>query len=82
MMMVFASDAGIEVLRRSKTISVDGTFSSTPAPFTQVFVLMATLPGGSQMPAVFGLLPNKKASTYTHFFKVVKGLADDMFTGT
>ena len=82
MMMVFASDAGIEVLRRTTTISVDGTFNSCPPPFIQVFVLMAKLPQGSQMPAVFGLLPNKMATTYTHFFRVVRGLSEDMFSGT
>jgi hypothetical protein len=36
---------------------------------------------GSNIPAVFGLLPNKNSSTYTHFFRVVEGLAEDMFKG-
>ena len=80
-MLVYASDAGIEVLRRASIISVDGTFASCPAPFLQVFILMATLPQGSKIPAVFGLLPNKLASTYSHFFRVTKELTEDMFSG-
>ena len=47
--MVFASDAALEVLKRTTVISIDGTFSSAPAPFLQVFVLMATLPMGTQV---------------------------------
>jgi hypothetical protein len=34
--MVFASDTGIEVLKKAKIISVDGTFRSCPPPFLQV----------------------------------------------
>ena len=81
LMLVYASDAGIEVLQRASIISVDGTFASCPAPFLQVFILMATLPQGSKIPAVFGLLPNKLASTYSHFFRVTKELTEDMFSG-
>jgi hypothetical protein len=33
------------------------------------------------VPAVFGLLPNKLSSNYTHFFRVMKGLSEDMFKG-
>jgi hypothetical protein len=81
MMMVFASDTGIELLRRATTISVDGTFSSVPAPFIQLFILMASLPKGGSTPAAFGLLPNKNTQTYSHFFTIIKGLAEDMFQG-
>jgi hypothetical protein len=81
MIMVFASDSGIEVLRRAKTISVDGTFSSVPGPFLQLFILMASLPKGGSIPAAFGLLPNKTTRTYIQFFTVLKGLAEDMFQG-
>jgi hypothetical protein len=42
---------------------------------------MATLPNGKNIPAAFGLLPNKLASTYTHFFQIIAGLDEDMFKG-
>jgi hypothetical protein len=79
MLMVFASDSGTEVLRRATTISVDGTFSSVPAPYIKLFNLMASLPKGVTIPAAFGLLPNKNMRTYSHFFTVIKGLAEDIF---
>jgi hypothetical protein len=81
MMIVFGSNEAVEVLRRSPYISVDGTFDTAPPPFVQLFILMATLPNGSTCPTVYGLLPDKTAATYTQFFNIVKGLADDMFTG-
>jgi hypothetical protein len=81
MMLVFGSNEAVEVLRRSPLISVDGTFDTAPPPFVQLFILMATLPNGSTCPTVYGLLPDKTAATYTQFFKIVKDLADDMFTG-
>ena len=79
--LIFASDAGIEVLQRAKVISVDGTFSSSPPPFLQLFIIMATLPGGSKVPAVFGLLPDKRYETYAHFFQAVADLSEVMFKG-
>jgi hypothetical protein len=39
---------------------------------------MAELPQGSTIPAAFGLLPNKAVLTYTHFFRVINDLADNM----
>jgi hypothetical protein len=42
---------------------------------------MASLPNGASIPTVFRLLPNKAARTYTQFFRVVKNLSDDLFTG-
>jgi hypothetical protein len=80
--MVFASNEGIEVLKRAKTISIDGTFTSCPPPFIQVFIIMASLPSGGNVPCVYALLPNKLSSTYSQLFGIVKNLAEDMFTGT
>jgi hypothetical protein len=79
--MVFASDSAIQILLHAETISVDGTFTSCPPPFAQLFILVATLPQGSTIPVVYGLLPNKTAKSYTKFFQIVQGLADNMFRG-
>jgi hypothetical protein len=81
MIMVFASDSAIQILLRAETISVDGTFQTCPPPFAQLFILIATLPQGSTVPVVYGLLPNKTAKTYTKFFRIVEGLAEGMFKG-
>jgi len=82
--IVFASDFGIEILEKAASICVDGTFRSAPAPFCQVFVIMAELgcASGASIPVVFGLLPNKTTATYVKFFEIVAGLSENMFTGT
>ena len=43
---VFASDFAIEKLETLSAISVDGTFSTCPPPFYQLFIILAKLPGG------------------------------------
>ncbi len=79
---VFASDFAIEKLEMAEVISVDGTFSTCPPPFHQLFIIMAKLHGGTNIPCVFGLLPNKTSATYIKFFQVVANLSDKMFAGT
>ena len=81
MMAIFASDHAIEMLESSTAIFVDGTFSTCPPPFHQLFIVLARLPGGSTIPCVFGLLPNKLAATYTKFFTTVANFTEKMFTG-
>ena len=44
---------------------MDGTFKTTPAPFSQVYEVMARSgTGGQGLAWGFGLLPNKRAETY------------------
>jgi hypothetical protein len=42
---------------------------------------MASLPEGSNIPVMYGRSPNKLVSTFTHFFRIGEGLAEDMFKG-
>ncbi|MBM3938788.1 MAG: transposase [Sphingomonadales bacterium] len=82
-MAIFASDYGISVLEKARVIYVDGTFSKAPAPFCQLFVVMAELGCATRatIPVVYGLLPNKKTETYTKFFEQVARLSENMFKG-
>ena len=48
-------------------ISIDGTFSRCPVTHTQLVTCHAVCPTGFSFPFVFGLLQDKKASTYTTF---------------
>jgi len=80
-MAIFASDFGLQLLQKAPVIAVDGTFSTCPAPWCQLFVLQAVMEGGISYPVVFGLLPNKTAQTYLKFFTELSTLADDLFTG-
>ena len=43
--------------------------------------MQARLPDGSMIPVAYGLLPDKKASTYTKFFAVLAQASTTMFKG-
>ena len=58
----YISDTGAQVLRTYKVWCMDGSFQTTPAPFSQVYVLMARSEmGGQGLACGFGLLPNYRA---------------------
>ena len=78
---IFASEFGVEMLQKAPVIAVDGTFSTCPTPWCQLFVLQAVMDKGLSYPVVFGLLPNKCAATYLKFFQEVAALSEDMFKG-
>ena len=64
--LVYISDTGAQVLRTHKVWCMDGTFRTTPSPFSQVYIVMARSEiGGQGLACGFGLLPNKKAETYS-----------------
>ena len=44
-------------------------------------LLQAQLMNGTNIPVVFGLLPNKETTTYIKFLAEVSNLTDNMFKG-
>lgn len=80
-MIVCASDAAIQLLLTARVISGDGTFSTCPAPFDQLFVLIADVTETVNLPCVFALLPDKRAETYLKLFSIVASLHDELFKG-
>ena len=55
---------------------LDGTFATAPAPFAQVYIVMAKQANGGQgLPCAFAFLPNKQTETYelmlTKIFEIV-----------
>ena len=74
-MVIFMSKWGFEILSNHETWLFDGTFESAPEPFSQIYIGMAASEiGGKGIPCIYGLLPNKKSSTYETMFKKVKEL--------
>lgn len=69
--IIFATDANLAIAARCDRWFVDGTFKSTPALFLQVYTLHAMPFDGVMIPLVYGLLPNKRASTYRRFFELL-----------
>ncbi|CAF1574712.1 unnamed protein product, partial [Didymodactylos carnosus] len=76
-MLLFGSVTQLELLFDSPTIFMDGTFSSTPPFFDQVYTIHA-MKFGTSFPCVFGLLPDRKKSMYQQLFKVLQDLAISM----
>ncbi|CAF1246239.1 unnamed protein product [Adineta ricciae] len=76
-LLIFASPKQLELLFNSSILFMDGTFSSTPPHFDQVFI-MHVLKFESSLPCCFGLLPDRKKSTYQQLFQELKGVAVSM----
>ena len=76
--LIFMSDFGKRILQASNTFYMDGTFSTCPEPFGQLYTVFAD--GGGPVdkiyPCAFMLLPNKKSDTYDHAFFKLKQLLD------
>jgi hypothetical protein len=89
--MIFMSEMGKFVLSTASAWFLDGTFSTAPKFFTQVFIICGKLPNGTVLPGAFMLLPDKEAATYrkvryardcvTRFFSL-KTLAFSTITGS
>ena len=60
-------------------ISVDGTFSRCPTTHYQLLTCHAVCQNGFSFPFAFGLLPDKKASTYNTFFSSVDSISSERF---
>jgi hypothetical protein len=62
-MIGFASNFGLHLLRQAEIWSADGTFAVTPAPFYQLYTILAHLDGYAY-PAAFVFMPGKKRYMY------------------
>lgn len=74
---LFMSDAQIEIALESDTLFVDGTFSITPFPFYQVFVLRGKV-GNNRYTIGTALLPNKREETYKELFQLMVDVVKDV----
>ncbi|CAF4036620.1 unnamed protein product [Rotaria magnacalcarata] len=70
-MILFVSDEQLKMLFSAETILMDGTFSSCPKIFDQVYTIRT-------FPCVFGLLPNRLKLTYQFLFHELKSIAIQM----
>ncbi|CAF4000589.1 unnamed protein product [Rotaria sp. Silwood2] len=65
------------MLFAAETIIMDGTFSTCPSTFDQVYTIHA-IKHDQSFPCVFGLLPNRLKSTYYFMFNELKSIAIQM----
>ncbi|CAF3215169.1 unnamed protein product [Rotaria socialis] len=75
--LLFASREQLKMLLGADTILMDGTFSTCPSMFNQVYTIHAVKYDES-FPCVFGLLPNRLKTTYHFMFQELKSIATQM----
>lgn len=72
----FGSQLGKESLQRAEIVFADGTFKSCNKLFHQLYSLHVDLGSTDRetrvRPALYALLPNRKKSTYTKLFSLIK----------
>ena len=68
--LIFMSNFGKRILKASNTFYMDGTYSTCPVPFGQLYTVFADGggPGDKIYPYAFMLLQNKKSDTYHNAF--------------
>jgi hypothetical protein len=64
-LVVMFSNMGLCTMRTCHNISIDGTFSTAPAPFRQIVFLQASQAGKRAVPVVFALLTHKVNKYHT-----------------
>jgi hypothetical protein len=67
----YASNFGLNLLKKAETWSSDGTFSVCPEPFFQMYTVHAHL-GRHSYPAAFLFLPGKKKLHYHEALRALK----------
>ena len=75
--LLFVSNEQLKMLFNAETILMDGTFSSCPSMFDQVYTIHS-IKFDQSFPCVFGLLPNRTKSTYIFMIQELKLLAEQM----
>ena len=77
--LVYSTARNIELLCRSPTWFVDGTFKTSPSIFTQIFAIMGlrmrqtpTETEGVALPMVYAFLSHKTEAQYTQVMEAVR----------
>ena len=74
--IMFASDDGLELLGSSEIWYMDGTHSTCPSQFEQLFIIRVPL-GDTCVSAVYAYLPSKKEDDYTSMLNALKEVCND-----
>ncbi|CAF2972812.1 unnamed protein product [Rotaria sp. Silwood2] len=75
--LLFSTSEQLKMLFAAETIFMDGTFSTCPSMFDQVYTIHA-IKYDQSFPCIFGLLPNRQKSTYHFMFRELKAVAVQM----
>ncbi|XP_071118353.1 uncharacterized protein [Haliotis cracherodii] len=75
--LIFTTDKNLELLCEADIVYEDGTFSSSPKLFDQVYTIHAEFQE-HMFPLVFCLLPNKAECTYVRAFEYIQEAAHNL----
>jgi hypothetical protein len=75
--IIFSTQECMQLLSKSNIWFMDGTFSSAPVLFHQLFVIRAPL-GDSAVSCIYALLSGKTQIIYEELFKAIINKADEM----
>jgi hypothetical protein len=75
--VAFATQANLNLLQRAAELFVDGTFKTTPEPFTQIYSIHGKVLG-KVVPLVYALLPNKNRRSYDRLLEELKRLLPNL----
>ncbi len=65
-----------DLLKQSEVWYADGTFSTTPVPYAQVYIVFGNTSEGKVLTCAFGVLSNKQTVTYRSFWTQIKLVID------
>ncbi|KAB0803766.1 hypothetical protein PPYR_00736 [Photinus pyralis] len=74
--LMFGTRQNLHLLFRSEEWFADGTFSSAPALFQQLYTIHV-VHGGLVIPALYALLPNKTKATYQRMLQHIKAFDEE-----
>lgn len=81
--LVFGTRQNLEVLCRSSTWFIDGTFKVTPTLFTQLFTILGVRKRETQggegvpLPCIYALMTSKRQDEYSKVLRAVKEAVDE-----
>ena len=70
-MILYATEANLQLLREQPEWFVDGTFAVCPVIFSQLYTVHVLLPEGKSVPVVYALLASKSGSTYNRMLNKI-----------
>lgn len=68
--IIFTTENNLKLMANYKEWYADGTFDVSPTLFKQVYSIHINI-NNTNLPVLYGLLPNKKGTTYKKFFKII-----------
>ena len=74
-MLIFETGESLNFLQNSENCFMDGTFSTAPPQFAQLYSVHG-LSQGRHVVGAYGLLPNKRLETYIEFLDQIQGFTN------